>query len=755
MKKVLLGLVLAMFILFCSGNSFAVNWTAERCVDSGGGILGFEVYVDFPANGLVLDPYHYDIYDIKTQGNYGVYCMQHYVNPSDASQQNYYCMSSITAQQYQSSSGCTNDTFYDITITAVGDGLHEGYYCIRDWNRTTTSRVNLSYSFEPYIGKHLQLCHLDTYDMIASGVIFFPTTPTLLNDFYIRYDTGNNATVASLYYWKPDSSMQHILHNESEYPNIEGMVDHSIMIPASQMNEYGNYIFNLTSCQGGYDNPSTWHNCASCIGSWNTSSGLTSYDCSLGVTGGGGLPPSAYKTAYLSDINADTWTPALGEIVNISVKVTNNDTTVKTYYLGLTVGGCNRNCYQDYDLYGDYRNVTFYPAESVILSREFKFGSAWFDVNESYDLKIGIYDAPNLPPSEAIDSIIIPDAFSVVAQSPNLKAEIISVNASVTQVAVNGLARINILIRNNGTQSYNFYVGLSIGKNDTYVFCNRYCYADCGDTKGTAACDYMRTGTIHPGQTVAVSRLFKFDEAFFYPDNLYDLAIGVYTAAYVEPAFALDSRMVIGYFNVTERPPCLIRSLQIYPLTDTIDLNQLVRYMWYTSYDCDGRIYWADPGGVVRSIMTTDEWNGTMHTYVLPGTSINRPGIWTYWAKSCATITSPFMTASCETSGNKTFTVTSEQGALNVVEPVRSAAADWLGIPYGVTLAFIAMVIIVAVGGYLAYKTKYHIVPVVAMIVLFLLFVVIGWIPWWILVIIVILAAAIVAKWGSEMFGGG
>jgi hypothetical protein len=234
------------------------------------------------------------------------------------------------------------------------------------------------------------------------------------------------------------------------------------------------------------------------------------------------------------------------------------------------------------------------------------------------------------------------------------------------------------------------------------------------------------------------------------------LAIGVYTAAYLDPSFATDKRMAIYYFNVTERPPCLIRSLQIYPLTDTIDQNQFVRYMWYTSYDCDGRIYWSDPGGTVRSVVTTDTNNGTLHEYLLPGTSINRPGIWTYWARSCARSGElPFMTDSCEVSGNRTFTVTSEQGPLNVVEPLRGAVADTFGIPYEVALAFIAMIIIVAVGGYLAWKTKYHIVPVVVMIILFLMFVVIGWIPWWVLIIIVILAAFIVAKWGSNLFGGG
>jgi hypothetical protein len=596
--------------------------------------------------------------------------------------------------------------------------------------------------------------------MIESGFIFSPSPMVLGNDFTIKWDTSVGTNVTDVLITKPDLTSHRMVSFENS------VVDLSHLETAGNLDQYGTYYFNITSCHtGNFLNSSTWSNCGSCYGWFNTTGQY--YNCLSPVGYVPPVPPVPIVTGgSMNDIRADIWTPVLGEIINISAKITNNGTITQTYYWGMSVGKnytgewlyCNRDCYQDYDLYGDYRNVTLSPGETVMLTRSFKFRSGWFDVNRTYDLVMGIYSAPGLPPSSAIQYLRFPDAFQIVSQSSNLNAKIISFNVSARQVAVDYTGWIDILVMNNGTQNYDFYVGLSIGKNDTGVFCNRWCYADCGvyndSYQGTALCDYGHTGTIHPGQTVVVRRSFKFDSAFFLP-GLYDISIAVYSAPYLNPSYAFDRRMVIDYFNVTERPPCLIRSLQIYPLTDTIDQNQFVRFMWFTTYNCDGRIYWRDPGGVVNSRAATDAWNGTDHEYMLAGTSVNRPGVWTYWARSCASVTTPYMTASCETSANRTFTVTSEVGPINVMDPVRGAVSDTLGIPYEVTLAFIAMIIIIIVGSVLAWKTKFHIVPVVAMIILFLMFVLIGWIPWWILVLIVILAAFIVAKWGSNLFGGG
>jgi hypothetical protein len=750
MRKLLFIMAFVMFtLMFYTGNSFAVNWTSENCVDSGDyvGTIFYTAENNTMSNGasIILQPRTDLIYP---NGN-PVECTEYNLSVGTPTAQNYYCGYHLSVSDYSNSNACLNGTVYN-----VGSGFSSSnIYCLRDWNGTGVSRVNVTLDSG---GTHrLKVCHLDTYEMFISGITYFPSLPVLGNDLYVRFDNSKGSNITFLRLYNPSG---YVSTQTAQWENR--VVDGEILIPASKLNETGTYAFNITSCEyGDFANTSTWGNCSSCNGWFNTTS--TGYDCLNAGTTYYGPPPTPVVGGRIDDIQADTWTPALGEIVNISAKVTNNGSAVQTYYFGLSVGKnytgewiyCNRDCYQDYDLYGDYRNVTLHPGQTVMLTRSFKFRSGWFDVNKTYDLKIGIYNAPYLDPSMALDSEIVSDAFNITTFSPNLRAEIISFNASVTKVAIDGYTTINVLIRNNGTQNYDFYLGLSVGKNDTSVFCNRYCYADCGNLSGTVICDYGRTGTIHAGQTVNVVRKFKFDSAFF-DIGLYDLALGVYTAAYLGPSYATDSRMVIGYFNVTERPPCIIRSLQIYPMSDMIDQNQFVRYLFFTSYDCDGRIYWRDPGGIVRSAATTDTINGTVHEYFLPGVNVNRPGVWTYYAKSCARVEAPYMNASCETSGNRTFTVTSDVGPMNVVDPLRAGVSDALGIPWEYTLAFISMIIIIVVGAYTAYKTKYHIVPVVLMIVLFLMFTLIGWIPWWILVLIVILAAFIVAKWGIGIFGG-
>jgi len=358
---------------------------------------------------------------------------------------------------------------------------------------------------------------------------------------------------------------------------------------------------------------------------------------------------------------------------------------------------------------------------------------------------------PVLPP------VITPPNYT--APPSNTSARIISVNASVTQIPTGYEVLLTTIVQNNGTANYNFYLGQSIGRNSTGVFCNRDCYVDCQMGKidpiinyGTYQCDYLRTETIHSGQTIILTRKYYFRPDFFVETGFYDIVTAIYSNAYLNPSDAYDVDWKIGYFNVTTVAP-VITNLRTAPaLTTYIAGKTDVTFIWNTNYNTSTILEIRNPNGSFKSRFSGDGTIGVRDHSLTRGGIGFKVGTYTYIATSCQVVY-PF---ECS---NQTKTVTfidelTDETNPNVVNPLKEAVAEVLGISYDAALAFLAIIITVIVSAYVGIKAKSGTVTIVLMIALFLMFVIMQWLPWWLLILFTILAGFIVAKWGKEIFTG-
>lgn len=245
------------------------------------------------------------------------------------------------------------------------------------------------------------------------------------------------------------------------------------------------------------------------------------------------LPSNVH--AQVSQISVSDSNPTIDQDVRIRVKVTNIGFETWNFPVGVSIGKngiyCNRDCYVDGK--GDYVYTgNIHPGQTVEVERIFKFRDEYFDYGESYDLLVGVYAYPYMIPSQAYDYEVLSNYFNIVPLEQKLDAFPISVKASKPKVAKNDYVDITSYILNNGSISYNFTIGMSIGMWDaeTGVFknykpsllppCNTECYVD---DKG----DWVHV-MIPPNYTDPVKRSFKIPE-YFLDDNPFDVAIGIYT----------------------------------------------------------------------------------------------------------------------------------------------------------------------------------------------------------------------------------
>lgn len=239
--------------------------------------------------------------------------------------------------------------------------------------------------------------------------------------------------------------------------------------------------------------------------------------------------------ASISQISVSDNTPTIGQEIRIRVKITNTGQTPWNFPVGISIGKngvyCNRDCYVDGK--GDYVYTgNIHSGQTVEVERVFKFRDEYFDYGQSYDLLVGVYAYPYMPPSQAYDYKVLSNYFTIVPLEQKLDAFPISVKASKSKVAKDDYIDITSYILNNGSIPYNFTIGMSIGIWDTNtgVFknyktpllppCNTECYID---DKG----DWIYA-IIPPNYTDPIKRSFKIPD-YFLDDNPFDVAIGIYT----------------------------------------------------------------------------------------------------------------------------------------------------------------------------------------------------------------------------------
>lgn len=245
------------------------------------------------------------------------------------------------------------------------------------------------------------------------------------------------------------------------------------------------------------------------------------------------LPYNVY--AEISQISVSDNTPTIGQEIRIRVKITNIGLNTWNFPVGISIGKngiyCNRDCYVDGK--GDYVYTgNIHSGQTVEVERVFKFRDEYFDYGQSYDLLVGVYAYPYMPPSQAYDYKVLNNYFTIVPLEQKLDAFPISVKASKPKVAKDDYIDITSYILNNGSIPYNFTIGMSIGIWDTNtgVFknykpsllppCNTECYVD---DKG----DWIYA-IIPPNYTDPIKRSFKIPD-YFLDDNPFDVAIGIYT----------------------------------------------------------------------------------------------------------------------------------------------------------------------------------------------------------------------------------
>ncbi len=239
--------------------------------------------------------------------------------------------------------------------------------------------------------------------------------------------------------------------------------------------------------------------------------------------------------AQISQITISDNNPTIGQEVSVKIKITNTGQGSWNFPVGLSIGKnsiyCNRDCYTDGK--GDYVYTgLIHSGQTVEVERTFKFRQEYFDEGGSYDLKAGVYAFTYMPPSQAYDYKTLSDYITIATLEQKLNTYAIHAKASKQKVAKEDVVDITAYVLNNGTASYNFTIGMSIGIWDTQtgvfksyktpltVPCNLECYAD---DKGE-----WIYAIIPPNYTDPVKRSFRIPD-YFLNDNPFDVAIGIYT----------------------------------------------------------------------------------------------------------------------------------------------------------------------------------------------------------------------------------
>jgi hypothetical protein len=492
----------------------------------------------------------------------------------------------------------------------------------------------------------------------------------------------------------------------------------------------------------------------------------------------------------------------------LTVAFQNTGSSVTDYKVGLSIGKnstgqfCNSDCYAG-GQQQDASNITWFgivhnvlPNETRIVTTYFNFTSAFFESYNSYDVRIAIrpYDSLNVLDLEEVLNVTY---VSFLVPPTGVDAEIVNVTFEDSNPTVGQTVPVDIKIKNTGDVEYDFYVGLSIGDYDSYVFCNRDCYSDCdgGRPRGTVLCDYGRTGTIHPNQTVTVRRLFGFLSQNFEQGNYYDTLVTVAHDSYLGLPNSLDNRTLLDNIYITP----VEQKLSMYAISaqastqsistgkeitvrafifnnDTITYNVTIGLslgIWnvpsgkvWTQVQppvivpCNTECFTDDIGSWVFKTVPRNYTVPVTRSFVIPdyfpeGSAFDVAiGIYTSPADQFPagklisfTVIKDMATVTSQPLANITVP--------NVVDTGTDLVGQLLGVNTSLALVFIGIVTSVAVGGYLALKTNSGMIGSIAVLALFILFSVFGWIPIWVTIIFAVIASFIVARYVREAMSGG
>lgn len=236
-------------------------------------------------------------------------------------------------------------------------------------------------------------------------------------------------------------------------------------------------------------------------------------------------------------------TPIYSSVDNtetVRVWVKNIGGTSSDFVLGYTVGdnlniysrtfsglSCNRDCYADGK--GDYVHTgVIAPNDEVMVERTFQYKNSHFTAGVWYDIAIGLYTSEYLPPMNATDWVGYTDV--IYLRPPFAYAYYAQADSS--EVSVGDSIGITSYIHNNGTMSYNFTLGMSIGMwnaQDKQIYytqqtplippCNLECYKDdMGD---------WVYRTIPPNYTSYFTRTFKIPDYVLRGEPV-DVAVAVW-----------------------------------------------------------------------------------------------------------------------------------------------------------------------------------------------------------------------------------
>lgn len=260
------------------------------------------------------------------------------------------------------------------------------------------------------------------------------------------------------------------------------------------------------------------------------------------------VPPVGVNASIVSYTATDI-NPTLDQEVTVTIAIKNTGGSSYDFAVGLSIGNntfyCNRNCYTDG--LGDYVFTgTLAPEETTWVSRKFKFHSWLFEYNQFYNMKIGVYPATYLPPSSAYDYVTANNYFYTKTTTEKLDAYAISAIATPYWVNQGGQVSIRTYITNEGTTTWNFTLGMSIGlwsathktKYTTQQAtllppCNIECYTDCDvyDEKAVSLCLSPQWFFRHipPDYTVPFERRFRIPD-YFLTNQTFDVAVATWTA---------------------------------------------------------------------------------------------------------------------------------------------------------------------------------------------------------------------------------
>lgn len=239
--------------------------------------------------------------------------------------------------------------------------------------------------------------------------------------------------------------------------------------------------------------------------------------------------------------------PLIDDGVTVKIWIRNTGNVSYNFPVGLSIGNesnlifCNRDCYTDGK--GDYVYTgTIYPDETVFVQRTFKFIPEYFNVHDYYDVRIGVYHVPYIAYDDALDTQSLSNYIYISAIEDKLDAYAISGRAIPYMASRKGLVTIESYIKNAGSITWNYTLGMSIGlfdANDGQVYrtqrpellppCNTYCYVDCEEYEDEL-CVYpqWRFVWIPPNYTVPFQRKFRIPD-YFVPNASFDVAIGVWS----------------------------------------------------------------------------------------------------------------------------------------------------------------------------------------------------------------------------------